>query len=96
MSMLRDIQKSVETGIGNAIEEIGDKIAEGLMDGLSNIGIFLLDGASVLVKIFIIYTAFRMMIMINKEKQAENINQSVCLMGIYFIVRMLGVILKNS
>ena len=96
MSILRDIQQSVETGISNAIEDIGDKLADGLMEGLSNIGIFLLDGASVLVKIFIIYTAFKMMIIINKEKQAENMNQSVCLMGIYFIVRVLGVILKNS
>lgn len=93
MNVLENMQKGVESSINNVIEDIGNSISDKIVEGLSNIGVFLLDGATVLLKIFIIYTAFKMMVIINKEKQLENMNQSICLMGIYFIVKMLSVIL---
>ena len=87
------ITQAIENGIENGLEKIGNKISDFFTNMLVNTGNVLLDGIATFIIIMILYTAFKFMITINKDKQAENINMLISLGGLYFIVRMLARIL---
>jgi len=87
------ITRAIENGIQNGLENIGDKISDFFTNIFIGAGSVLLDGIATFIIIMILYTAFKFMCTINKNKQAENINTLISLGGLYFIVRMLARIL---
>ena len=88
------ITEAISNGIEKGLDKITDKLTEGIMEMLSKIGIALLDGAGTLIVILAMYYIFKYMFTTKREKQEENINVLVCLGGIYFIVKMFGVMLS--
>ena len=88
------ITEAISNGIEKGLDKIADKISEGIIELFSKIGIALLDGAGVLIIILAIYYIFKYMFTTKKEKQEDNVNVLVCLGGIYFIVKMFGVMLN--
>jgi len=87
------ITQAIENGIQNGLENIGNKISDFFTNTLIDIGNVLLDGVATFIIIMILYTAFKFMFTINRDKQVENINTLISLGGLYFIVRMLARIL---
>ena len=83
------ITQAIQNGIENGLEKVGDKIAEFFKNMIFDAIDIVLDGASVVITILLIYTGFKFMFIVNREKRLENGNVLVCLFGLYFIVRML-------
>jgi hypothetical protein len=88
------ISESIANGIEKGLDKISDKLIDSIMDGLCKIFSSLLDGASVLIIIAIMYFAFRYMTTIKSDKQEDNVNTLVSLGGLYFIVKMFAVFLN--
>jgi len=89
-----NISQSISNGIENGINKIGDKIVDFFRNMLFDSIDIILDGASVIIVIMLLYTGFKFMYLVNAEKRQENANVLVCLAGLYFIVRMLMGILN--
>lgn len=88
------ITEAISNGIENGLSKVTDKLVESIMEGLCKVFSHLLDGASVLIIIAIMYFAFRYMTTIKSDKQEDNVNTLVSLGGLYFIVKMFAVFLS--
>jgi hypothetical protein len=88
-----NITPSITDAIEKGIKQIHDDVNAIFIDIFKNIGSVLLDSILAFIILLLMFTGFKYMITIKKEKQEENVNMIFNLFGIYFIVKMLSVII---
>ena len=89
-----NLTQSISRGIENGLSKMGDKITDGITKVLVGAGNVVLDAGATFVIVILIYTVIKYMVTTKKEKQEENFNMLISMGGLYFIIRMLGVILS--
>lgn len=90
------IKLSIQEGFTNVIDGIGASISNAFSKVLIGTGSFLLNGVCIFVVYFMVFTAFKVMVTIDKDKQSDNFNMLGISAGIYMSVRMVMEIIKYS
>lgn len=89
-----DISQAIADGFERGMDKIANKITESLATVFTKMGLVVLEGAETLIIILAVYYIFKFMLNLKKGKQEENVNVLVCLGGVYFIIKMIMVMME--
>lgn len=88
------IKLSIQEGFNNVIDGISGSISNAINSALARTGSFLLNGVCVFIVYFMIFTAFKIMVTINKEKQEDNFNMIGIAACVYMTIKMIAQIIN--
>jgi len=88
------ISNAISKGIENGMSKISDNINEFFRNLIFDCLDILLDAGATIIIILILWICFKFMYLTDSNKREQNANVMVCLLGIYFIIRVLARILS--
>ena len=90
------IRMSVEESFGRMIEGMGDSISNAFNNAIQSTSGFILEGICIFIVYYMIFTAFKIMGGIDKEKQNKNFNTLGISAGLYMTVRMIAEVIARK
>lgn len=89
------IKLSIQEGFDNVIEGINSSISNAFNNVMVKTGSFILEGVCIFIVYFMIFTAFKVMITVDRGKQEKNMNVIGITAGVYMVVRMIVEIVRG-
>lgn len=73
----------------NIISDIGNAVNSCVDNVISTVAINLLEGLSIITRLFILYNIFKMMMLTDKKDRTKTDSMYLCSLGVYFLLKVL-------